>query len=166
MLRGLGVLVPPLLTVVIFVWVIGATRQYFLEPVNAGVGEGIVWLSATKSARSAITEPGGGTAGPTVASISNSRRKNVRPLQVYDRVRQNRGDEPCRRPASHLRRYVEIAYLRPYYAMPFFLAIFILLVYLLGKFMAAGIGSFFWDASSGPSIACRWCAASIRPSSR
>jgi uncharacterized membrane protein len=39
-------------------------------------------------------------------------------------------------------RYVELSYLQPQYAVPCFLAIFILLVYLLGKFMAAGIGSF------------------------
>ena len=42
------------------------------------------------------------------------------------------------------RRYVVLTYLRPYTAIPFFLALFILLLYLLGKFMAIGIGRFFW----------------------
>jgi len=40
--------------------------------------------------------------------------------------------------------YVESTILLPYYTIPFFLALFILLLYLLGKFMAAGIGRFFW----------------------
>ena len=38
---------------------------------------------------------------------------------------------------------MQLTYLRPYYAIPCFLAIFVLLLYLLGKFMAAGIGDFF-----------------------
>ena len=42
-------------------------------------------------------------------------------------------------------RYVEISYLQPHYAIPCFLAVFILLVYVLGKFMAAGIGGFLGD---------------------
>ncbi len=42
-IRGLGVLSPPLLTVVILLWVINTTRIYLLEPVSIGVREGIVW---------------------------------------------------------------------------------------------------------------------------
>src|SRR5208283_6238009 len=42
-IRGLGVLLPPLMTVVILVWVINTTRIYLLEPVNIGVREAIVW---------------------------------------------------------------------------------------------------------------------------
>ncbi|HYW78353.1 MAG TPA: DUF502 domain-containing protein, partial [Thermoguttaceae bacterium] len=41
-------------------------------------------------------------------------------------------------------RWVDLTILRPWIAIPFFLSLFILLLYLLGKFMAAGIGRFFW----------------------
>ena len=42
-IRGLGVLTPPLMTVVILLWVINTTREYLLVPVNTGVREAIVW---------------------------------------------------------------------------------------------------------------------------
>ena len=41
------------------------------------------------------------------------------------------------------RRYVELVYLKPYFAIPLFLALFILLLYLLGKFIAIGVGGYF-----------------------
>ena len=45
-LRGLGVLIPPLLTIVIFVWVASVVHQYVLAPVTAGVRSIMVWQMA------------------------------------------------------------------------------------------------------------------------
>ena len=50
---------------------------------------------------------------------------------------------------SYYHRYVDLTYLRPYYTTPSFLAVFVLLLYLLGKFMAAGIGGFFANRFEG-----------------
>jgi len=41
------------------------------------------------------------------------------------------------------RRYVELEYLKPFFAIPLFLALFILILYLLGKFIAIGVGGYF-----------------------
>jgi hypothetical protein len=41
--RGLAVLFPPLLTILIFVWAINTIRQYLLEPVTALASEALVW---------------------------------------------------------------------------------------------------------------------------
>ena len=66
------------------------------------------------------------------------------PIGVYDLVRENQGTEPIPPTAQGIyQRYVELRYLRPYVVVPAFLAIFILVLYLLGKFIAAGIGRFF-----------------------
>ena len=43
MIRGLGVLTPPLLTVVILLWVINTTRDVFAGAGQYGVREAIVW---------------------------------------------------------------------------------------------------------------------------
>ena len=147
-LGGLGVLVPPLLTVVIFVWVINTTRQYVFEPVNSGTREAIVWLLGGQIRHDLVlidpVKPRAESGGQWYQQLDDG--KTFVPVQVFDRVRENHGDEPMPQTATAIyRRYVELAYLRPYYAIPFFLAIFILLVYLLGKFMAAGIGGFFWE---------------------
>ena len=144
--RGLGVLVPPLLTVVIVFWVINTTRQYFLEPVNAGAREAIVWAlqnqvrddlsDADPVKRTTIVD------GVTYYQLDDGK---FVPQAVFDRVRRGLGNEPIPQSAhAVMQRYVDATYLRPYYAIPCFLALFTLLVYLLGKFMAAGIGGFFW----------------------
>jgi len=41
--------------------------------------------------------------------------------------------------------YYTSDYIRPELSIPFFLSLFIITLYLLGKFMAAGIGRFFWN---------------------
>ncbi len=43
-LRGLGVVFPPLLTILIFLWVINTTQHYVLEPVTALAREGLLWI--------------------------------------------------------------------------------------------------------------------------
>ena len=58
-------------------------------------------------------------------------------------VQRRPGQPPPFTGEDYYRRYVDLTYLRPYLTVPFFLAVFILLLYLLGKFMAAGIGRFF-----------------------
>jgi len=144
---GLGVVFPPLLTVLIFVWVVYTTQRYVLEPVTAGVREALV--SATSDIRVGMDpsdlDPSGQTAkvyGRTYQRIGN---RTFIPLAVYERVEENPGDPPPRTGKAFYRRYVDLVYLRPYITIPFFLSLFIILLYLLGKFMAAGIGRFFWS---------------------
>src|SRR5262249_42664815 len=42
-------------------------------------------------------------------------------------------------------RWVEIRYLKPWVVVPVFVVFFILAMYLLGRFLAAGIGRVFWN---------------------
>lgn len=143
-LRGLGVLIPPLLTVVILVWVISTIQTYLLEPVNRGACEAIVWLlSGNLREGLPITEPVQGLAKTDGILYKQMPDGRFVRLSIYDKVQQNSDSEALPGTAKGvLQRYVEIKYLQPQYAIPCILAVFILLVYLLGKFMAAGIGSF------------------------
>jgi len=145
-LRGLGVLVPPLLTIVIFIWVGGTVKRYVLEPVTTGVRNTIVvWVA---DIRDDLPEPDPATRTADLDGQSYYRLDNREfvPLRVYDLVRKNQGDQPLPQTGYAVyRRYVELTYLKWYLVVPFFLCVFILLLYLLGKFMAAGIGRFFWN---------------------
>ncbi len=146
-LRGIGVLAPPLLTVVILIWIISTTRQYLLEPVNVGAREGIVWF-LSREIRTDLTVTDATKRTATVEGVPYQELDdgNFLPFAIYDRVRRDPGDDKMPQTAKGvLHRYVEVTYLRPYFAIPCFFAIFILLVYLLGKLMAAGIGRFFGD---------------------
>jgi uncharacterized membrane protein len=138
-LRGLAVLCPPLLTVLIIVWAINTTKSYFLEPVTRWTREGIVWCIA--DVRQA---PGN---AKTIEIHGEPYRRledgTLIPASVYDVVQRQPGQPPPVTGEDYYSRYVDLTYLRPYLAIPFFLAVFILLLYFLGKFMAAGIGRFF-----------------------
>ena len=147
-LRGLAVLLPPLLTVVILVWVINTTRLYVLEPVNTGVRESLVWLlSGEIREELPMVDP---TKRTTVAADGRPYYRvddgSFVPLAVYERVKHGLVDEPMPQTGKGVyQRYVDLTYLRPYYAIPCFLAIFTLLVYLLGKLIAVGIGGFLGE---------------------
>jgi len=142
-LRGLAVLSPPLLTVLIVVWAINTTKSYFLEPVTKWAREGIVWCVADIRENLPVKD----SATKTVRFDGESYRQldngTFIPQFVYEYVEKQPGDPPPTTAEAFYRRYVDLTYLRPYYAIPFFLAVFILLLYFLGKFMAVGIGRVF-----------------------
>jgi uncharacterized membrane protein len=144
--RGLGVLFPPLATVLIFIWAGSTINQFVLRPVTTGAREALVW--AIGDIRTDVTPSGPGQRIGHLARRPYYRMDDEKyvPLSVYELVRKDPGDEgPPQTAMAAYRRYVELRFLPSYYAVPFTLLIFTLLLYLLGKFMAAGIGRFFWN---------------------
>jgi len=151
LVRGLGVVVPPLLTILIFLWIVNTTQHYVLEPVTTLAREGLLWVwvrpeilqpkdlpEADKSNTNPVVE------GRNFQRLEDHGYVTFIPKVVYDRVLENPGKESLpQRGLAYYRRFVEVKYLRPHFTIPFFLALFIFLLYLLGKFMAAGIGRFF-----------------------
>jgi uncharacterized membrane protein len=122
--------------VLIIVWVISTTKSYFLEPVMTWARQGIVWAIADIPDTVAADDP-------LYHRLDNG---TGIPKSVYERVYSARKLSRESLPTNgedYYRRYVDLTYLRPFYAIPFFLSVFILLLYFLGKFMAAGIGRFF-----------------------
>jgi len=143
MLRGLAVLCPPLLPVLIIVWAINTTKSYFLEPVTNWVREGIVWRLADIRQDLPLPPHGANTTEVDGQSYRRLDDGSFIPESVYELVQRQPGQPPPVTGEDFYRRYVNLTYLRPYFTVPFFLSVFILLLYFLGKFMAAGIGRFF-----------------------
>ncbi len=151
-LRGFAVVLPPLLTVVIFVWVGRTVNDYVLAPVNWMARE--VLVAGITDSRTEKVEPG--TSPPTerefdgiayhvLPANGSAGRRTYIPSHVYAKLDDQLGDDekmPAAAKAAY-RRYVELHFLQPQYVIPVFACIFILLLYLLGKFLAAGIGHFF-----------------------
>jgi uncharacterized membrane protein len=146
-MRGLGVLVPPLLTVVIFGWIISTTQHYFFEPVNAAARQTIAWMLRDQLREDlVVSDPIKRTAQADGRLYYQLDDGSFLPVEICESVRHSSGTETLPQTGrAYLNRYAQLAYLRPYYAIPCFLALFILLLYLLGKFLAAGVGGFFWD---------------------
>jgi uncharacterized membrane protein len=148
--RGFAALLPPLVTVVILIWLINTTRYYMLEPVTDAVREALVLSLA--DIRDEL--PGAESGKNTVAYEGNEYRRLENgtwiPLKVYKRVLMATTSGPL--PATGIefyRRYIDLQYLNPYVTIPVFLAIFILLLYLLGRLMTAGIGGIMVNFMEG-----------------
>lgn len=145
-LRGLGILAPPLLTVVIFLWAGSTIDEYLLRPVSRMARNAMVWYLKDIRTEAEMPKPGQPTALLDGRPYCRLDDRSYVPLEVYELVRANQGAEPLPQTGlAYYQRYVELRFLRPWVVVPFFLSVFILLLYLLGKFMAAGIGRFFYS---------------------
>lgn len=142
-LRGLAVLIPPLFTILIIVWAINTTKSYMLEPVTDWARDGLVWFLADVRVDPPLPSPTAKRVeldGRTYRRVEND---TFIPEAVYELVQRQPGEKMPSSGEGYYRRYVDLTYLRPMFAIPFFLAVFILLLYFLGKFMVVGIGGFF-----------------------
>ncbi|HUT13622.1 MAG TPA: DUF502 domain-containing protein [Thermoguttaceae bacterium] len=131
---------PPLFTILIFVWVIGITDEYLLTPATNVVRDFIVWNLSDEIRTEPLPED-------QTASYHRVANDKYVPDHVYERVKANPGNLAKLEDTTAkeiYRRYVRLEYLSPWKTVLFFLAVFIIVLYLLGKFMAAGIGRFFW----------------------
>jgi uncharacterized membrane protein len=146
-ISGLGVLLPPLLTIVIFLWVANTVNSYLLEPLVSGSREVL-----THHFHSKVRDAD--TVSPELIRDVNDINKvrpyirladdNVVPAEYYDFLIEQ-GIQPAPQSADVvIRLYVEHRFLSPYVVVPTFTLGFILILYLLGKFLAAGVGRIFW----------------------
>lgn len=162
-LRGLGILLPPLLTIVILLWIGNTVALYLLEPLEQTVRWVMVdHLADIRSPSSTFRRPNNADAvvieggeytvsaqGTVVIDDEVLQRTNdgkFIPLEVNEFVRSGVGRDPMPDTAKGIYTwYVDHKWLQPWFVVPVFLCVFLLVLYLLGKFLAAGIGRFFWN---------------------
>ncbi len=147
-LRGLAVLLPPLLTIVIFVWVGNTVTNYLLEPMERGARNVLVAhyqrriLPANRIPKAQVTE---GRAQFEETIYQQTTDGSFVPVEDYEYVQQALEPLPVPESASRLyQEYVEKKFLQPQVVIPLFLCVFLLVLYLLGRFLAAGVGRLFW----------------------
>ncbi len=139
-IRGLTVVLPPLLTIVIFLWIAGTINGYVLEPLTRLARDTIVWSIADIRTAAELSP----SQRELYVEVQNGKTKYV-PRQVYAFVHEHKQVESMPASAKDVyRRYVELRFLQPYQVIPYFLCGFILVLYLLGKFMAGAAGRLFW----------------------
>ena len=204
--RGLGLVLAPLLTIVILLWIGSSVQKFVLNPVEwssrraavwfmnetlEDVPDGIVPIEPMTDAETAVENENDVQPTATESSeirqlidtverlerrlIENSpedslvvqrmdeRRFNYEskifvqlpngewiPEHVRDSVNEHvrATGVPLARASGkgYYEHYVEYLVLKKSFVIPVFLAGFILLMYLLGKFLAAGVGRIFWNA--------------------
>lgn len=162
-LRGLGILLPPLLTIVILLWIGNTVALYLLEPLERSVRWVMVdHLADIRTPSDTIRRENGtesvvidGGEYPVAAQgtvviadevLQRTGDGKFVPLEVEAFVRGGIGRDPMPDTAKGVYTwYVDHKWLQPWFVVPIFLCVFLLVLYLLGKFLAAGIGRFFWN---------------------
>ncbi|TVQ02248.1 MAG: DUF502 domain-containing protein [Planctomycetaceae bacterium] len=154
-LRGLGVVLPPLLTVVLLIWAWSMIEANILQPIEAGIRHALVLgLSETKKELPPGT-PWINPATPRDGFIYKGQRFVPDPTGrrflpeyvvslVDDRLDQLGPFEDVPTSANaYWHRYVQLRFLPRSITLPLFLIGFLGVLYILGKLFAHGIGRWF-----------------------
>ncbi len=161
-LRGLGVLLPPLLTIAIFVWVGNTVANYILVPLEDASHYLLITYQADIRQLDEFPEeslvdgkpPSTGEIAADDDDVFVAAGDGLYiPKSVRDEVRANLRNTrmPTTAVEVYERYFDQQWYFKGQYGTFFvaikylvFFAIFVILLYLLGKFLAAGVGRLFW----------------------
>jgi uncharacterized membrane protein len=153
-LRGLGVVLPPLLTIVVLIWAWSTIEAYVLRPIEVGIRNGIVW-----GVREIYSEvPNGATAigqrrldGFTyqgVRYVPDPTGRRFFPEYVKTIVDEHTDyfgpyTPPPASADAYWHRYVELEYMPRTIVVPVFLIVFTAVLYFLGRLFTLGLGRWF-----------------------
>lgn len=146
-LRGLAIAAPPLLTIVIFIWIFSTIQNYILVPIEATARTAIVWAIADVRREMPNVAPEDTTT--TYDSMVYHKTANGQwvPQYIYNRVQANLRDQTMPNSGYGIyEQYVQQRVLRRTVTIPFVLSICILGLYFAGKFLAGGLGRILWNA--------------------
>jgi len=134
-LRGLGVVLPPLLTIALFFWAWSLVESYVLGPVDWAARTIVVTVIADISDTKTDT------------AVKEVGRKYI-PQDIYNAVKQSPGDVDLmlkldlEQASAHeiYHRYVRLVYLQPWAVIIIFIILFTISLYFIGEVLAARVG--------------------------
>ena len=143
-LRGLGVVLPPLLTIVFFLWLWNSVQSYILQPLGSATTAVIYWSISDVydelPSGDAVAVPNSNDFTINGKRYSQLPSGQLIPEKVHSYVMRNPGDQVPTTAKSIYKRYIETEYIPPRMTIPTLLIVLVLVLYLLGKFIAASIG--------------------------
>lgn len=160
LVRGLAVVMPPLLTIVLFVWAWKTLDSYVLEPLEGTARYAIFVAIADMRHEPIVREqilnlpPESSKLGEidgreTYIASDGTRLIRIKkfwiPIEIYNWVETSPGSEEPITAAAYYDRYIQLRYLRREVVMPLFLIAFIIVLYLAGKSLAVGMGRMLWN---------------------
>ena len=158
-LRGLAVVLPPLLTILVFAWAWNTIDRVVLRPVESLAQNCVAWsiedirdqADVDNQIKNAVP-PGSNLTivdgVPNFLPVDGTPMVRVGnqwiPKKVYETVIKKPGERELSTAHEYYKRYVQIRYLKRQLIIPALLAAFLALMYLIGKLLAVGIGRIFW----------------------
>ncbi len=158
-LRGLGVVLPPLLTIVVLIWAWKTVESYVLRPIETGIRQGVVWVveetygnppqGATERMEGRPLLEGFVFDGKTFVPDPTGRRFFPEQVKkIVDEQTDYFGPyEPA--PASanaYWHRYVEVVFMPRWMVVPVFVIAFATVLYFLGRLFTFSLGRWFVQA--------------------
>jgi len=151
--RGLAMLLPPLLTILILLWVGITVKNYILEPCESFLLNVVVnWHQDKIFLTKDIPADRIGDGSPDTFKRPFQPTQNgfAVPTEYYAFLRSEEvGGRMPPTAKEIVKNYFERRYFRRQNTIPIFLCLFVLGLYLFGKFLAAGVGRFFWMQIEG-----------------
>lgn len=158
-IRGLAVVLPPLLTIVLFIWAWNTVDRYILGPIEATARSLIVWRineSLPDEDVRWLVQTGQGELQRSLVDESvlfttpSTRqftpiKKNWIPVEVFEFVESLPDHAQAVTANDYYNLYVQNRFLQRRFVLPAFLAIFIAVLYLVGKLFAVGLGRLLWS---------------------
>ena len=165
-LRGLAIVLPPLLTIIFFVWAWNTIDRAILHPIESLARQAVVYFiddtQTDTAVRKMVSSGADGGPGARYSEIEGERifvnsagsgysqiKSNWIPLEVVELVRTNPGEMPLNSSRDYYLRYVQLRFLKRHLVIPAFMALFLALMYLIGKLLAAGLGRLFYRYFEG-----------------
>lgn len=154
-LRGLGVVLPPLLTIVVLIWAWNTIENYVLRPIESGVRSAIVWSIPEKTFSET---PPGAIANSTARKngflyhgteyIPGPTGRRYMPDYVKKTVDEQADYFGTYSPApasanAYWHRYVQLKYMPRWQVVPIFVCVFTIVLYFLGRLFTLGMGRWF-----------------------
>ncbi len=153
-LRGLGVVLPPLLTIIFFFWAWNTIDRAVVKPARSVATRALVWsmdktLTAEEVAQSETDKAGRRSDDrQTYFDAENVAYERIGkkwiPGSIINYIDSNPPGVPALTADAVYRHYVNHRFLKNRLLIPFVLALFLAFLYLTGKLIAAGIGRIIW----------------------
>jgi uncharacterized membrane protein len=153
--RGSSIIAPPLVTLLLLIWLANAIEQYVLLPLEAGSRTALVWATAdihqdVPPGASLIDEndPKQGFVFEGITYVHPPIGRAYLPDYIVKRVDAKVDLLPAdmQSPLSasnYYHAYVKLRYMPRWFTIPLLLLVLLSVLYFVGQFLAAGVGRFF-----------------------
>ncbi len=155
-LRGGSIIAPPLVTLLLLIWLISGIEHYVLLPLESAARTALVWVTADildgpppnsiplEDARGKVE----GFIYQGVEYVRSPIGRKYLPEDIVGWVDANADKLPrnMRDPRSALEyyhAYIKLRYMPRWFTIPLLMLVFLSVLYFVGRFLAAGVGRFF-----------------------
>ncbi len=153
--RGCSIIAPPLVTLLLLLWLASGIEQYVLQPLETAARTCIVWatadiLDAPPPGAKLVDEndPEKGFVHEGVTYVHPPIGRNFLPGHIVGKVDANLDKLPAsmQSPLSatnYYQAYVKWRYMPRWFTIPLLLLVLLSVLFFVGRFLAAGVGRFF-----------------------